>query len=661
MLNHINKTIFAKFAVIQNAVNDNAACETLEQEIAYMVAGGKQRVYLNQLASRLTGNIIARLSANVVEEEIITVYPRKTRKRTQSLNASIYMVSAYSVLMSGYTNTVALEHALINWFEEDAVLCEQKLDFAVVAQSVLAQFIIDGILSSEDDEGRMEDGAIFRGYPATLEIQELRNNTIQQMWDNAAPKMKPMLHKISWNTQGKCAIPNFTFKEQVTIHFVRALNRAGHTAYKVNPAIRALVKRNIKKGVYSEEQVEDMRELVALDPSKVYYFPHTPDYRGRFYARGGRTTFQGDKDIRAAFDFATYTKVDEYGLFLHIANACGHDKLSITDRLQWVRNSHTQLMTTPFTKLYAERARLAYIEYKETGLSNIICRIDGTCSGVQITSGLFLDKQTAAAVNVCASSEDDKPADCYDLVAASAIKLAKKGVDKAILIKYGRDIAKVPVMILAYGAGEDTLIEAVKTFLKENDEHTSLAKSIYKVLMEAIAKDFAAITRLNDNLQLDLAGSELAKIIYTLSDITVKLAPKNTDHLNLYGSSYSCKLEGKAYPDAAALARGIAPNFVHSLDSELMRKAVNKMTALQLVGLEAQEEQFAMSCIHDDMGVHSSQVREALQNLRTAYVEVIKAEPMKALYQGMDMMEDYEAYDNGLNLHDVLESTYLFS
>lgn len=53
MLNHINQTILAKFAVIQNAVNDNAACATLEQEIAYMVAGGKQRVYLNQLALSL--------------------------------------------------------------------------------------------------------------------------------------------------------------------------------------------------------------------------------------------------------------------------------------------------------------------------------------------------------------------------------------------------------------------------------------------------------------------------------------------------------------------------------------------------------------------------------------------------------------------------------
>jgi hypothetical protein len=648
MLNHINKTIVQGFALIQNAVNDNAACATLEQEIAFMVAGGKERVYLNQLASRLTGNIIARVSANVVNEEEITVHPEGTRSRTQSLNGSMYMVASYSVLMNGYTSADILHTALENWSDEDQLATEQKLDFAVIAKSIVQQFIKDGILSEVEGEGQMDTGERFKGFPATQNIQDLRNNTMVEMWNNATPKMKPMLHKVSWNTQGQCAIPNLTFKLTVTSDFVQALNRAGHTGYKVNPAIRAEIKRNIKRGVYDKDQLQAMKSMLRLDPMQTYYFPHTPDYRGRFYARGGLTTFQGVKDIRAAFDFAQYKTVSEEGLFLHIANAFGKDKLSITNRLEWVRNSHMQLMSTPASNLYADRARLAYIEYKETGMTNIICRIDGTCSGVQITSGLFLDKSTAQSVNVTKSSPDDTPADCYGMVAESAIKLAKKGIDKTILVKYRRDITKKLVMILAYGAGEDTLIESIKTFLKENDERTSNAKSLYKIIMTAIEQDFGSITKLNEHLQLELECQPLTKLSYQLSDITVKFAPKSSEHLNLYGSSYTAKLTGKALPDSAALARGIAPNFVHSLDSELLRKAVNKIDA-------------DVSCIHDDMGVHSCDVETALVHLRQSYYEVIKAEPLKTLYEAMGIADEYEAEDNGLDLLDVLESSYLFS
>jgi len=391
-----------------------------------------------------------------------------------------------------------------------------------------------------------------------------------------------------------------------------------------------------------------MRELLRLDMDRTYYFPHTPDYRGRAYARGGLTTFQGTKDLRAAFDFAERKKADETGLYLHIANACGYDKESITNRIKWVKDNHTTLMTTPQTSLYAERARLAYVEYKESGLSNVICRIDGTCSGVQITSGLYLDAVTGKAVNVGMSTQDDKPEDCYGLVAAEALKLAKKGVDKAIIIKYMRDLTKKVVMILAYGAGEQTLIDTVKDFLIEKGERTTNARSLQKVIMTAINTKFAAITKLNDHLQLELELTPLTKLSYQLSDIKVKFKPTNTAYLNLYGTSYTAKLVGKRQPDAAALARGIAPNFVHSLDSEILRKAVNKLNT-------------DVSCIHDDMGIHSCDVSTALQAVRTAYVEVIKAEPLKALYKAMDLLDEYEPEDNGLDLKDVLESAYLFS
>ena len=460
--------------------------------------------------------------------------------------------------------------------------------------------------------------------------------------------MKPMLFPITWNKRGECELPNFKIKEQVKKPFIDSLNRMGQTGYKVNAVIRAEIKRNLKRGLYSKDEEQSMRAMLKLDPQKVYYFPHTPDYRGRVYARGGLTTFQGVKDIRAAFDFAEYHNVDEEGLFLHIANACFDDKASIYERIQTVRNHHNDLMTTKRGNLYAERARLAYIEYKETGQTNIICRIDGTCSGVQITSGLFRDLHTAKAVNVAASSPSDKPQDLYGLVADAAIKLTRKGINKELLKKYHRDMTKKVIMILAYGAGEATRIETVKEFLISKGERHTQAKSIEADIMAAIEQDFPAITKLNNHLQIELEDQPLTKIVYKLSDITVKFKGSNTEHLNLYGSSYSAKLVGKAQEDSAALARGIAPNFVHSLDSELLRKATNYLDA-------------DVSNIHDDMGVHSKDVKRALGYLRQSYVEVIKANPLQELYRAMGIEEEFEQEDNGLDIESVLESSYLFS
>jgi hypothetical protein len=669
MLNNINTPIAKLFAVIQNTVLDNVACTTKQMELDFMVAGGKERIYLNQLASRLTGNIITRLSDNVVEEETIRVFPEgmKTAKgMPQSLNASLYMVAAYSVLMSGYTSENHIATAIENWIDEDSVLIVQTIDITAIAQAIVKQFIIDEIIVSELTEGQSEEGHTFLGNAATAEIIELRLSTMIDMWEHAKPKMKPMLFPLTWYKKGMrvvCELTNLYFNEEVTQHFIDSLNKMGHTGYIVNNTIRAKIKKNLKKGLYKKtvdgEPLEaTMRSMLELSMNKAYYFPHTPDYRGRAYARGGLTTFQGVKDLRAAFDFANYTKVDEYGLFLHIANAHGYDKASITDRMTWVKNNHIKLMTTPSDSLYAERSRLAYVEYKTSGLTNIIARIDGTCSGVQITSGLFLDSQTAKAVNVGISSPDDEPEDCYGLVAETALKLAKKGTDRNIIKKYMRDLTKKVVMILAYGAGEDTLIRTVREFLKENNERTNNAKSIQKLIMSAIDAEFAAITKLNNYLQIDLKDIQdtrknegedlLTSITYQLSDIKVKLKPMNSQALNLYGSSYTAKLTGDSFADHEALARGIAPNLVHSLDSELLRKAVNYIDS-------------DISCIHDDIGVQTCDVRKALQAVRIAYVEVIQAKPLETLYSAMGISEEYEQEDNGLNLTDVLESTYLFS
>ena len=270
MLNNINRPIAKLFAAIQNEVAETAACSTPEMERAHMVAGGKERIYLNQLATKLTGNLINRLPVNVVDEEEVTVYAnadgvKQPRPRTQSLNASLYMVACYSVLMSGYTSAAIIESALINWADEDSIKTTQELDFKEVAKSVTSNFIAAGILNPELEEGQMDTGERFKGHAASAEIQELRLVTIQKLWDAAPPKMQPMKHKLTWSLNGTCELKNLRLCVKGTQAFIDALNNAGHTAYKVNPAIRAEIKRKLKRGQYPADQQQTMRALLALD------------------------------------------------------------------------------------------------------------------------------------------------------------------------------------------------------------------------------------------------------------------------------------------------------------------------------------------------------------------------------------------------------------
>ena len=651
MLNNINTPIVRLFADIQNAVAENAACATPEMERAFMVAGGKERVYFNQLATKLAGNIIAQLN-DVVVEDTITVYPvaegKNPRPSKQSLNASLKMVASYSLLMSGYTNQDIIHSAIENWLDDDSVAMSTPLDLDVVSADLIKALIDADILDSEEGQAQMDTGERFKAHGITTRIQELRLSTMQRLWDTAPPKMKPMLFPLTWYNNGTSELKNLSFNMVVSPDFIKALQIQGSTAYMVNPAIRANIKRNLNKGLYNAEEEKALDELLRLKLNTPYYFPSTPDYRGRMYARGGLTTFQGIKDIRACLDFAESHNVDEYGLFLHIANAYGHDKVSLNDRFQWVKDNHISLMTTKAPSLYAERARLAYVEYKETGRSNVICRIDGTCSGVQITSGLYLDAKTGAAVNVSLSTPEDVPQDLYGLVANAAIYNCKRATERNLLVKYNRDLTKKMIMILAYGAGEETLIDSIKEFLTSVGERTTQAKSLYKIIMSAIHENFPAVTRLNKQLQRELDLLNIDKLKYKLSDMTVKINPKNSDSLNLAGTNYTARMLGKSLPDKAALIRGIAPNFVHSLDAELLRKAIRELNC-------------DVSAIHDDLGVHSKDVKTALMAVRKGYYEVIKAQPLESLYTGMGIAEEFEPDEDGLNLPDVLQSTYLFS
>ncbi len=664
-LNNNNANIMTCFANIAREIELNVACSTLEMECAYLNARGQDRITLTTIANTMVGSLVGQIG-DVIEEREVTVYPQGTGAKKQSLNASLKMVALYSALVSGYTDQKTIATALANWLLEDSV--NESLDTEELALELITQMIAAEILDSELGRAITPEGAHYEAHGLTNNILALRDNTAHRLFDKAQPRMQPMKHKITWKLNGTCEIKNLRLINGDSIptqEFIDAANYASHTGYKVNAMIRQDLELWLEAAEMPElpeNEVEAMKamnkhddkvriveELLLLPINETMYFPHTADWRGRMYARGGLTQFQSIKECKAIFDFAEESVItNPTGLYLHVANAHGMDKVSITDRKQWVMENMQDIIDGKLANdIYARRSAYALAEYQATGATAVICHIDGTCNGTQWTSAIYRDAKTAKLVNVRESSLDDVPFDLYGTIAERAEKLAT-GIEKAAIVKHGRNLTKAPIMVLGYGAGDDTLLRTVTEYLQERNERAN-PKKVLKAIMTAIKLEAPALTKLTDNLKRILKANPVNRLTWKAFDLTVKAMNVNTDHLNLHGSSYTAKLAGKAEQDCDALMRGLSPNYVHSLDSAHLRDVtrINGENGIQL------------SCIHDSVGAPANKVLEVNESIRTSFHKLNQIDLVENIYNALG--KEYTAQQGTLDIDEVLKATYIFS
>ena len=682
-LTTVNNAIDAQKDLINNAtlVSDISKYATLRTECDYLFARGQNLIYLPQLATVLMGDLIAKMN-NVTPEQDITVYPMGTGKKVQSLNASLHMVALYSVLISGHTDVKTIHTALDNWIDTDNVILEDNecgLLTEQLAESLVIALMNAEIIEREAGRARTEDGAYYEAYGITDAINDLRYVTIMSMWDKASPRMQPMRHALTWNRNGKCELKNFRMingASKPSPEFAHSMNYMGHTAYMVNTDIRDELTLWLERDECPElpenetealkvmnqfkDKVKIVEELLELPIGIVLYFPHTADWRGRAYARGGLTQFQSIKECRSMLDFAAMSTINtdtaRKGLYLHVANAFGRDKLSINGRMLWVHNNHDAIMAGEFDEgIYSLRAKFALQEVFATGQTNIICHIDGTCNGTQWTAAMYRDEKTAALVNVMAAGLDDTPQDLYGVIAETAAKLAT-GKEKDALIKFNRDLSKAPIMVLGYGAGEATLKRACADYLTAK-AHSANGDKVYKAIMTAISLKAPAVTKLTKNLKRILKASPKKVVDWFVPDLQVHAEINETEHLNLHGSSYTAKLNARILTEQEeqdlfksecdALARGISPNYVHSLDSAHLR-AVNRVA------------KGGLSCIHDSIGCPAHRVLEVNQIIREQFYYLNNECDLVAnIYSALN--QPYKRQVGKLDIKEVLEASYIFS
>ena len=426
------------------------------------------------------------------------------------------------------------------------------------------------------------------------------------------------------------------------------------------------------------------------------WFVYQCDFRGRVYASSSGLNPQGADYNRALMKFRDGKVLGENGLYwlaVHGANCFGVDKVSFDARVDWVMENIQRIQEVKedpestvhfwgeadhpymFLAFCLEYADAVYSP--DTYVSYLPVGMDGSCNGLQNFSALLRDKVGGAATNLLPSQA---PADIYQQVADRTLERIKEMPNSdersewlAFSSKHNgipRKITKRPVMTLPYGSTKyacfgfvvDAILDIDREFFKDTNRAASyfnniLWDSIGDVVVSAreamawlqeVAK--ATADRNMPVWWVNPAGFPVYQSIKKTASKVVRTSLMGGTLLRLRTDLDTISKEKQM--------NGIAPNFVHSLDSAHMILTVNE-------ALNNGINSFSM--IHDDFGTHAADVEQFRELIKGCFVRMYKDNsPLEELYLttalsmpdgGIPPIPDM----GDLNIDEVIDSEYFFS
>ena len=440
------------------------------------------------------------------------------------------------------------------------------------------------------------------------------------------------------------------------------------------------------------------------------FFVWQVDFRGRVYPVQPLLNPQGEDFAKSLLRFAERKPLGENGEYwfkVHGANVYGEDKISFADRVKWV-DTHTedilsifehknrweseflQKADKSFSFLAFAYEFKSFIENPQDFRSAIPIAMDGSNNGFQHITALLRDLNGAQKVNVLPTQEQIKPNDIYKDIAIATQKLIDKDslyrVNKEITIdaKYidtiyphiTRSFTKKNVMTEVYGAGKDAKLTQNREYIKEKlnkelqwDDTTidNVAKyitaqitkamkkelsssDIYKKWMKKIVKEIAKQNRAIQ-WRTPLIGLEVLQEDFELKEdrIATKYNGKTrTIQIQVPTTKISQK----------ELTKGIAPNFIHSLDA----------THLFLTVLLAKKEGInSFATIHDSFGTHACDIEKLNKSIRDSFVEMFNYDILAKFKEEIEReymieVEDIKYQDReNFDIENIYKSEYFFS
>lgn len=443
----------------------------------------------------------------------------------------------------------------------------------------------------------------------------------------------------------------------------------------------------------------------------VMYFSYNTDFRGRLYPIQQILNPQSTGAVKAFLTFADarpLSKDGEYWLKIHIANNWGIDKQAYADRIAWVDDNIKDIyeyaqnpMDTirywneadePLMFLAGCKALLDHSENKPVSLP---VSLDATCSGLQLYSGLLMDKDGAEAVNVINRQEGGKivRADVYQDIADICTESLKNGEHpdrisfttrdgehkvittkkevKDLLGNITRVLVKRPIMTIPYSVTKRGMFEQIRDLLNEMEDNEKVFWEGDKWVVSKILVELIANAVMKDIKGASIGQQFIKRVIHDFySDNNNDPLIWNTPFFNFPVVQWKTKNKVKqvktvlgrltvSQPTAKInkqqQGNGIAPNLIHSLDATLMYLTVEKCR-VQGVG--------NFMLIHDSFGVHANDVKILNTAIRESFIELFEGDPLQDWVSQVSPDHVQEANDimiNTLELEDITSSTYIFS
>lgn len=475
---------------------------------------------------------------------------------------------------------------------------------------------------------------------------------------------------------------------------------------------RALdIQKEIINRIKSKRVGYDLSLMIAKkfrDLPKIY-FSYNTDFRGRLYPIQQYLSPQGTDTTKALLEFGEGEALTDEGFYwlkIHGANCYGYDKLpTYADRIKALESHHEEIIAIhndPIGNIkywYNADSPLLYLAFcfsygdyiaNPDSLCYNVVQLDGTCSGIQMYSGLLLDKEGAEAVNVI-NNPAGKISDIYGVVAKEVEELlntneypkeyiftTKGGVTKTVntLIeahslkgKITRSLTKRNVMTQPYSVTRRGMFEQVYDLLQEYEEDNKVFWQgdkwiIATLLSELNDKAITKVVRGAKEGQRTLRGV-LAESLKTKEEAYWKTPIFNFPILQRIKREKRIRLwtplgqlvmyNTTEDTHQIRMLNGIAPNFIHSLDSTLLYRTVELCKEKGVQGFWL---------IHDSYGVSPNNVGVLNRSFRLAYIDLFANKPLIQWTEQICSDKIDEVKDtmiNTLDLQEVLKSEFIIA
>uniref|UniRef100_A0A7S1IXA0 DNA-directed RNA polymerase n=1 Tax=Eutreptiella gymnastica TaxID=73025 RepID=A0A7S1IXA0_9EUGL len=431
------------------------------------------------------------------------------------------------------------------------------------------------------------------------------------------------------------------------------------------------------------------------------YIPHNADFRGRAYPLHPHLQHMGSDVPRGLLCFAEAKPIGERGLhwlYVQLANTYGKDKLSINDRVAFVKANLQVIMECASTHENACAADSWWKAAEKPFQCLATCReifqahqlpdphkyqcglpvhADGSCNGLQHFVALSRDDVGAKPVNMTGSSPDRAPQDAYtgvlDVVLQIIDKDALEGHPVASKVQghVARKTIKQTVMTTVYGVTHFGGVRQIFRQLKAQGppgmtdaEMFSGATYLTSAVMQSLGVVFRRAQEVQDWMRR--ASRQIVKETGRPMSWTTPLGiPVVQPYVRQEAFDIHRKTTGDrikmdavlefAQPDYRKQASAFPPNYVHSVDSSHM----------YLTALECNRQGVTFAGVHDSFWTHPGSMDTMQAITRQQFVALHSQPLLQRLRSSLELqygvslepLPEPGMYD----VNEVLDAQYFFS